>query len=118
MTTNQYKAIATAPLTGTERSWLHDLPQDNLVGATLMVTAELCRLQDELAQIKAALAEHAIEVPSRDTAPGEEEKKTQEAATGVVVQRILSELFRSNAGWTTVDPRVTDFFGQPSELRG
>lgn len=118
MAAHKYKAVTTGPLTGPERTWVHDLPQDNLVSALIMCTAELCRLQDEIAQMKTVISANGIAVPPRGDAPGRQEKLAQEEATGVLVRRILGELFRSGEGWTGVDPRVAQFFKQPQQQAG
>jgi hypothetical protein len=117
MSSAQYKSVVVGPLTGPERTWIHDLPQDNLVAALLMCTAEICRLQDEIAVIKAQLSNHGIAVPARTDVPGSEEKLAQEEATTVVTRRVLSELFRSNNAWTSVDSRIEQFFHQPRDAK-
>lgn len=111
----RYKAVVSAPLTGRERQWIHDLPPDNLVGGVLMCVAEICSLRDEVRLLRERLAKEGLKVPARDEVPDDAERQRMEAETAGIVDRVLTELFRSRQGWTGVDPRVAEFFPQPEK---
>jgi hypothetical protein len=105
-----FKVVTDEPLIGDEREWLPDMPNDNLVAALLLSAIEIGRLNDELSQIKSALAEAGIALPDRSAPIDAEERSAIEQDTaGPVVKRIMNELFRPQKGWTDVDPRVRDY---------
>jgi hypothetical protein len=104
----RFKAVLRGPITDHEPSFVHDLPQDNVVGVVTALAAEIWMLRDRLTALEHELATRRV-LPAdavdhhRDS---EDEQRANQAALTDFVNRILGELARDRTPVSQIDPGV------------
>ncbi len=117
VTHKEFKSVKTGPITSDqpEPDWIHDLPNDNLVGAITALASEIYILKERLKATERELERHNA-VPKgaiEEHQPTEEERLADQKQLRAFVKRIWSEIARPRRHAANVSPGVEKFFKQP-----
>lgn len=116
---SQKNALLEGPVLGEEPLFLDQLPNDNLVGALVALTAEVYILRERLQTMESELEQrkvlppHAIERHESNAA----ERDARNADLAQFTARILAELGRDRTPVSTIDPRVAELMTSYADLK-
>ncbi len=120
MTARTYNAVLAGPVLGVEPDFLAALPNDNMVGAIVALTAEVWILRDRLAGLEAELAERRV-VPAgalERREPTEAERLARQQELSAFTNRVLAELARDRVPNSRIDPDVARHLVPPELPKG
>ena len=115
----KHNALLDGPVIGQEPMFLEKLPNDNLVGAIMALTAEIYLLRERLQTLEGELETRKV-LPTgaiENHEPNELERAARATDLADFTARVLTELARDRTPVSTIDPRVTDMMKTYAELK-
>lgn len=111
-------ALLEGPVLGEEPLFLDQIPNDNLVGAIVALTAEVYMLRERLQTLEAELETRKVLPPGAvETRSGNAaESAARNTDLTAFTTRILSELGRDRTPVSSIDPRVKDLLKTHQQL--